>query len=323
MRKICAAVATAGLALAAVFPASAADLTAAPGPIAAPQGCDFFEAELISYLCAKTAYVGVFGGGSNFTHTFNTPFPGGVSTQKFTSKQADEGGSVSITPFEGFRVTLEDEAFQYKNTQTRQNVVFGGPPLPAFTGTANGSQGGWFSAGAEYTLWDKSNDYGRFITNIVGYVETFPGGGPYQSRDLQMLGWNSGAKFALNVYGLSINYFGNTLFQHYDNPGETRISSYSRLLLANDALGIGVGPRLATITELWHAPGVNTGWSDTRLGGEVLLEPFRTTQIAYLKDVTLDGYYVHSIGQANLVPNWNGSASAYEFGGSARFNFRF
>ena len=311
------------LGLAAAPIASAADLTPVPASAAAPQGCDFFEAELIGYLCAKTAFVGVFGEEFNLTNKFSAPFPGGVFTQKFQTRQVDEGATVSVTPWEGFRLSVQDEAFQFKNTQTQQNVIFGGPPQPVFTGSQSGSGGGWLSVGAEYTLWDRRNDYGRFITSLVGSIQTFPGVGPYLARDLQQIGWNSGAKFALGGSGLSLNYFGNTLFQHFDNPGETRISSYSRLLLTNDAWGVGVGPRLGTTTELWHAAGVNTGWSDTRLGGEILLEPFRTTQVAFLRDVTLDGYYVHSIGQANLVPNWNGSTSAYTFGGSARFNFRF
>jgi len=316
----------AAMAIAATFSASAADLPTrkdAPAPVAVPQGCDFFEAELISYLCGRTAFVGVSGQGYNLTNRFSAPVPGGVFNRTNQTRQAIEGGVVSITPWEGFRITVGDEAFQYKNSLTRQTVPNAGPaPLPTTT-TASGSQAGWLHVGAEYTLWDRTNVYGRFITNIVGEVEHFQGGGPYQARDLQMIGWNSGYKYTLGGSGFSINYFGNTLFQHFDNPNETRLSSYSRLLLANDVWGVGVGPRLQTVNELGHAAGTNIGWSDTSLGGEALLQPFRMTQITFLKDITLDGYYVHSIGQAGLVPKWNGTASAYEYGGSARFNIRF
>jgi hypothetical protein len=305
--------------------AMAADLPTrkeATAPVVETQGCDFFEAELIGYLCGKTAFISVGGDAYTLTNKFNVTAPGFSLSRKSVSQQAEEGAALAVTPIDGLRITLGDEAFQYRNTLTQQVVqtVF---PNQAFQQTLSGAQNGWASASVEYTLWDKHNDYGRFITNLVGYVETFAGGGPYQMRDLQQIGWSSSYKYAFGASGYSLNYFGNTLFQRIDNPGETRVSSYSRLLLANDVWGVAAGPRLATTTELWHAAGVNTGWSDARLGGEVLLEPFRMTKIAYLKDVTIDAYAVHTIGQASLIPTWLGKASAYDYGGAARFNFRF
>ena len=323
---------TASVALAGVMgltslgPVEAADLPtrkAAPVPVAEPAACDFFEAELIGYLCGRTAFVGVAGQGYQLTNTFSRPTVLSTFNRSSVTRQAYETGVIAITPWEGFRLSVSDQAFQYKNSVTTQTVPNAGPAGPAATTIVSGSQAGWLRFGGEYTLWDRRNEWGRFLTNIVVDFEHFQGGGPYASRDLQMIGWNSSFKYTLGGSGFSLNYFGNTLFQHFDGPNETRLTSYSRVLLANDVWGVGVGPRLNTVNELWHAAGVNTGWSETSLGGEALIEPFRMTQVAVLKDITLDGYYVHSIGQAGLVPNWNGKTSSYEFGGAARFNFRF
>jgi hypothetical protein len=149
------------------------------------------------------------------------------------------------------------------------------------------------------------------------------GGGPYSGRDLQRIGWESGWRYRLGGSGLSLDYFSATFLQRIDNPGVVDAESQSRLLLASDLFGLAVGPRLEGTNVLWRSPGSNTGWTEFRLGGEALLAPFRRSNLAVLRDMTLDVAATHSIGQAALVPNSVGSASVYVYSASARFNFRF
>jgi hypothetical protein len=186
-----------------------------------------------------------------------------------------------------------------------------------------GAYPGWWGAGAEATIWDRTTDSGRYILNVFGGAQFTPGGGLYAGRDLQQIGWESGAQWRLGASGLTLNYTSSTYLQRLDNPGEIRATSGARLLLANPDWGVAIGPRLDTTTELWHAPGYNTGWSEVLLGGEALIAPFRRTAAPVLRDMTLDVSAAHSLGQAGLVPDWAGSSSRYVYSASARFNFRY
>ena len=298
----------------------AAAAEAGAPPAIPPQSCDFFEAALISYLCGHTAFVEPFGAGFNLTRTQTTPVarPAGTRYVRAETRQGYEGVTLGLTPWEGVRVTVSGEAFQYDNATTQQ--VF--PGGARTFNRVSGSKGGWLSVGAEYTLWDRSTESGRTLLNLIANFETNPAGGPYAARDLQQAGWASGAKWTLGP-GLSLNFDGVTMLRRLDNPDQLQASGYVRLLLARDDWGVGVGPRLQTTTELWHSPVVKTGWNEARIGDEVLIAPFRQTGIAGLRDVTLDGYAMHSIGQASLVPIASGAASQYEYGASAQLNIRY
>ncbi len=86
---------------------------------------------------------------------------------------------------------------------------------------------------------------------------------------------------------------------------------------------MALGPLLRGTSELAHAAGVNTGWSEARLGADLLAAPFRATQIPVLRDMTIEASATHSIGQAGLIPTWAGKSSAYDYSALARFNFQY
>lgn len=312
--------------------AVAADLAPAPAPppVEPAPTCDFFQADLIGVLCGHTAFVapGVIGGGETINRTTFTPGAGGgTTTSHATSQTIYEGVEAAVSPWQGVRIYASGSALQYNNSFSSQFAPNGGG-APTFANISNsGSIAGWQGIGAEVTLWDThmQTPFGdmRYVLNVLGNLEFFPGGGPYPDRDLQQIGWRSGAELPLGGSGFSLAYLATNLFEHLGNPGFTDIQNTTRVLLADDAYGWAIGPRLEGTTVLWHAPGVNTGWFETRLGGEALLQPFRLTSYPVLRDLTLDLAATHSLGQAALVPNWAGNASDYVYSATAQFNFRF
>ena len=314
MRKILAAAALAWL----CAPCAAARAA----PAIALQGCDFFEAELISYLCGGTAFIQPFGAAFDFSQSRAAALarPAGTRFTASRSRQADEGVTLGLTPWEGVRVTVSGEAFQYDNTTRQQIFPVAAPPSPASVSSARGAKGGWLSIGAEYTLLDRVTPQGRTLVNLIGNLENNPAGGPYAARDLQQAGAVLGAKWTLSPTA-SLNYDGVTMLRRLDDPSQLQLSGASRLLWARDDLGVALGPRLQTTLELWHSPVVKSGWREARLGGEILLAPFRLIGPAALQNITLDLYALHSLGQASLASNANGPARAYEYGASASFHF--
>jgi len=310
--------------------ALAADLAPAPPPVEPAPACDFFQAELIGVLCGRTAFVapGVTGGGQTINRTTFTAGPGGgTTTSQATSQSIYEGLGFAVSPWQGVRIFANGSAFQYDNSFASQFTPNGGG-APAFTNLqSSGSIAGWQGIGAEVTLWDThmQTPFGnmRYVLNVVGNLQFFPGGGPYPDSNLQQIGWQSGAELPLGGSGLALTYLATNVFEHLSNPGLLDIQNTTRVLLADEAYGWAIGPRLEGTTVLQHAAGVNTGWFETRLGGEALLQPFRLTSYPVLRDLTLDLAATHSLGQAALVPNWAGNASDYVYSATARVNFRF
>ncbi len=305
-------------------------------PVADAQApCDFFEAQLIGVFCGHTGYVAPSGqGGEETINQTTTTRPsrgfhggggGGTTVQRWDYRDAYESMTLAVSPWQGVRFHVTGEAFQYDNNYWSQFTPSGGGFHGPGVTTAHdsGSYAGWQDVGAEATIWDRQTATGRYVLDVAGGMQFFPGGGPYRGRDAQQIGWESGAEWRLGGSGLSLDYYSTTFLQRIDNPGELRADSASRLLLASDAYGIAVGPRLDGASVLWHAAGFNTGWSEVQLGGEALLEPFRNTSFPVLRDMTLNLIATHSIGQGALVPDWAGSASDYLYEATARFNFRF
>jgi hypothetical protein len=312
----------------------------ADGTPAAPEpSCDFFQAQLIGLFCGHTAFVEAGGEGTGETikrtttdvsHFHGHGFGGGTTVEKWNYQNAYESMTLAISPWQGVQFHVTGEAFQYDDSYsslfTGGGGHFGGGPTLTIQ-SASGAYGGWQGFGGAATLWDShmQTPFGnvRYLLNVVGDLQFLPGGGLYGERDLQQIGWESGAELPLGGSGLALDYYGVNLLQHLDNHGFYEIQDTQRVLLADDAYGWAIGPRLEETTVLWHAPGVNTGWSETRLGGELLLEPFRRTTFPLLRDMTLDLAATHSLGQAALVPDWAGNASQYVYEASARFNFTF
>jgi hypothetical protein len=319
-------------ALAAFAAATAARADGAP-PTGQGPACDFFEAQLIGVLCGHTAYVapGVLGGDETIKSTTSVSPAGaggpGTLTQHWDYQSVYESMTLAVSPWQGVRFHVTGEAFQYDNSYWSQFAPSGGGAPTTTNLSASGAYAGWQGIGAEVTLWDTHFDtpFGNvhYVFNAVGGLQFFPGGGPYPGRDLQQIGWQSGAELRLGGSGFSLDYLATNLLQHFDNPGLYDLENTTRVLLSNNAWGVAIGPVLGGATVLWHAPGTNTGWFSTQLGGEALLEPFRHTTIPVLRDLTLDLSATHSIGQADLVPNWAGSASSYIYAAEARFNFAF
>ena len=308
--------------------ALAADLAPVPAPAPPPAApaCDFFQAELIGVFCGQTAYVAPSGQVSRETINQNSATAGGTTAQRSTYDRAYESMTLAVSPWQGVQFSATGEAFQYDDSYWRQFTPNGGGAPTTTSIDRSGDIAGWQGVGAAATVWDTrfNTPFGniRSVLDVVGNLEFFPGGGPFRGRDLQDLGWRSGAEMQLGG-GLSLDYLATNLFERFDNPGIYEYENTMRVLIASDAYGVAIGPRLEDTTVLGHAAGVNTGWNETRLGGEALLSPFRLTSYPVLRDMTLDVAATHSLGQAALVPNWAGSASDYVFSAEARFNFRF
>ena len=321
------------LGLAASVTAAWADGAAAPLTEPAPT-CDFFQAQLIGVFCGHTAYVGAFGGGSDETvnQTRTVPptrfFPrsGGTTYKHWDYQNAYEGVTLAVSPWQGVQFHVSGEAFQFDDSYSTHDTFFGFHHN-VITPPDSGGIPGWAEIGGAATLWDRQlqTPFGAIhtVTNVIGNFAFTPGGGPYPGRDLQQLGWESGAELPLGGSGFALTYLSSNVFERLDNPGFFDIQNMTRVMLANDPYGWAVGPLLQGTTVLWHAPGVNTGWMETRLGGEALLEPFRRTSLPVLRDLTIDLAATHSLGQGALVPNWAGNASVVEYVASARFNFSF
>jgi hypothetical protein len=305
-----------------------ADSTGAPA-----ETCDFFQAQLIGVLCGHTAYVGLGVVGGEFTDNRTTTVlsqrsrrgSSGTLVQHWDERSIFEDAILAVSPWQGVRFHVSGEAFQYDNDYTRDaSHVAGfrfGPPIT--TAHVTGSYAGWETIGAEATIMDRQTASGRYILNLVGGAQLFPGGGIYNQRDLQQIGWESGARWNIGASGLSVDYASQTFLQRFDNPGVFRLASLSRLSLANDAYGVAAGPLLVSTSTLGHAPGVNVGWSEWRLGGQALVAPFRRTSWAVLRDMTLEASATRSLGQGGLVPDWAGAASVLDYAVAARFNFRY
>jgi hypothetical protein len=335
-----------GLAMAALAGGARAD---GPPPVAAAAGCDFFQAELIGVLCGGTGYVapGVTGGeevvngattvpvahGGGFgrgRHGFNggAQLIYGSASERWDDQSVNESLTLAVSPFQGFRMHVTGEAFQYQDDYTLRTAngvqqLFAPGAHGVQQLSASGAYGGWQGFGAEATVWDQTTETGRYVLNVSGGLQFTPGGGLYSGRDLQQIGWESGAQWRLGASGLTVDYFSATFLQRFDNPGEIRATSGSRLLLSSADWGVAIGPRIDTTSVLWHAADLQTGWSEVLLGGEALIAPFRRTAAPVLRDMTLDLSAAHSLGQAGLVPDWAGSSSRYVYSASARFNFRY
>jgi hypothetical protein len=304
---------------------------ATPSAEAGPAACDFFAAQLIGVFCGHTAYLAPAGQFSEETIKRTTTtrqigrIPARTTVERWDYRSASESATVAFSPWQGVRFHASADAFQFDDSYQRQSTPPGGGGFH-FLGASSHADGGglgWQEIGAEATVWDRQTDSTRTVFNLAGGLQLFGGGGPYRSRDLQQVGWESGAEWRLGGSGLSLDYFSATFLQRFDNPSALEAQSTSRLLLASDAFGVAIGPRLEGTSVLWHGPGVSTGWSEARLGGEALVEPFRLTPLPVLRDMTLDVAATHSLGQAELVPDLAGRASAYIVAASARFNFRF
>jgi hypothetical protein len=304
-------------------------------PAAPAPACDFFAAELIGEFCGHTAYVAPFGGGSdetiNQTRTVPPrPLPfrrgGGTIFKHWDYQNTYEGVTLAVSPWEGVRFHVSGEAFQFDDSYSTHNTL-SGFHRNVVTPPDSGGVPGWFDIGVEATIWDThfGTPFGNvhYVFNAVGGMQLFPGGGPYRDRDEQHIGWQSGAELPLGGSGFSLDYLATNLLRRFDNPGIVDFDDMTRVLLANNAWGVAIGPRIEGATVLWHSPRYNTGWSAFGLGGEALVEPFRHTSIPVLRDLTLDLSAVHSLGQADLVPDWAGSASGYIYAAEARFNFAF
>ena len=317
--------------------ARGADLAPVPAPLVEPAPtCDFFEAELIGVYCARTAFVapGVSGDEETVNRTTISPPPvgfprgGGTRTQHWDYRNVNESMTLAFSPWQGVRFHVTGDALQYDNSYSGLYTPnAGGFRLAPTNLSSSGSYGGWQEIGAAATVWDThmQTPFGgmHYVLDVIGNLEFLPGGGLYQQRDLQQLGWQSGAALPLGGSGLSLTYLSANLFERRDNPGFYEIKNTTRVLLADDAYGWAIGPRLDGTTVLWHSPGANTGWLETNLGGEALLQPFRRTSFPVLRDLTLDLTATHSLGQAALVPDWAGNTSLYNYSASARVNFRF
>ena len=334
--------------LAAVWGGGAHAEQVTPSAEAGSAACDFFAAELIGVFCGHTAYVapaGQFGEETVDRKTTAPPhfrFGGSTTVQRWDYRNAFESATVAISPWPGVRFHISGEAFQFDDSYQGQtssggggggHIGGGGGHFPGGGGggfgrggsteETSGNSGGWQSIGVEATVWEQQSHASRYVFNLVAGLQMFPGGGPYRGRDLAQVGWESGAQWRLGGSGLSLDYFSVTLLQRLDNPSIFQAQSASRLLLASDAFGVAIGPRLEGTSVLWHGAGVSTGWSEVRLGGEAIAAPFRLTSLPVLRDMTLDVAATHSLGQADLVPDDAGRASAYVVAASARFNFRF
>jgi hypothetical protein len=311
-----------------------------PTPNEPAPTCDFFQAQLIGVLCGHTALVspGVTGGEETINrttavapspHHFHGGGLGGTTSEKWDYQSTYEAMTLAVSPWQGVRFHMTGEAFQYQDSYSSLFTSSGGGGFHAAPTnlSLSGSYGGYQEIGGESTLWDThmQTPFGgmHYVMDIIANLDFLPGGGLYQERDLQQIGWQSGAALPLGGSGFSLTYLSANLFERLDNPGFYDIQNTTRVLLANDAYGWAIGPRLVGTTVLWHSPGVNTGWLETRLGGEALLQPFRRTTYPVLRDLTLDLSATHSLGQAALVPDWAGNASQYEYAATARVNFRF
>jgi hypothetical protein len=319
-------VAVAGLAwLLGANAADADELGSAVHPPAA--ACDFFQAQLIGLLCGGTGYVAPEIGGGNLTRnrtSFSPPhngFGGITRTDHWDDRQTYEDATVAVSPWQGVRFHVTGEAFQYNDRDS--TVIRRGLGESSSVSKWSGAYGGWQTFGVEATIMDRQTETGRYVLNLIGGAGYFAGGGVYQGRDRQRIGWESGAQWRLGGSGYSVDYFSQTLFERFDNPGELRVESSSRLLIASDAYSVALGPLLNGQSELWHAAGYNTGWSEARLGAMALAAPFRATQIPVLRDMTVEASATHTLGQAALIPVWAGKSSAYDYAASARFNFRY
>jgi hypothetical protein len=337
-----------GLAMAALAGGARAD---GPPPLAAAAGCDFFQAELIGVLCGGTGFVSPRGEGgvesisrtdpSSVSNTVTGPLvpmkgQGGGSVissiyggavERWTVRNANESVTVAVSPLEGLRVYVTGDALQYDESYRAQFAVDTSSPFgwraPDLSQRFTGAYGGWQGMGVEATVWDRTTGSGRYVLNLSGGAQFTPGGGLDAGRDLQQIGAESGAQWRLGASGLTLDYWSSTLLQRLDNPGEILAASNARLLLANPDWGVAIGPRIDTTSVLWRAADFQTGWSEVLLGGEALIAPFRRTAYPVLRDMTLDVSAAHSLGQAGLVPEGEGSSSRYVYSASARFNFRY
>ncbi len=100
----------------------------------------------------------------------------------------------------------------------------------------SGAYGGWQAVGFEATIIDRQTASSRYVVNVIGGLGYFAGGGVYQARDRQRIGWESGAQWRLGGSGYSLNYGSETLLERLDNPDEIRVLSQSRLLLSQRRL---------------------------------------------------------------------------------------
>jgi hypothetical protein len=174
---------------------------------------------------------------------------------------------------------------------------------------------------ANINVIDTGSLSARYVVNVFAGDAYVPEHDRTASDNRAFVGYTSSAKWQLSLPNISLNWGSQLEAAFFTDRDVTILYSTSRMLLADDALGIAFGP---VFESDFIAQGGNTRAPDSayRAGAEVIAQPFKDSSSALLSGLVLDASVTRSIGQAGFV-NKDFDARETVASGSARFNYKY
>lgn len=302
------AVAAMLFALAGPAPAHA-DEPAAPSN---PAACDYFENALIGTRCA-----GTFAVGAGLSSTMRKVE---ADNADFTFLRKTEWltpfGFVRVTPTSWLTLGFTSE---YTDFDTHYRYQPAGSAVQKFHGYASFADRQIFTVNAN--VIDTGPAASRYVVNLFAGDSFVPAHDGGDSNNYAFAGYTSGAKWQLGQAGYSLNAFSSFEANFNTDVEFVRLFSTTRLLLSNDALGIGAGP---VFSSAYIASGSASGFpKDAYSAGlEVIAQPFKDSSSVFLAGLVLDASVKQSIGQAGFVSDtFDARETVVE--GSMRYNFKY
>lgn len=288
-------------------------LTMGPAAYADEPSCDFFVNALIGTKCKDTISAGGSTSVQKTTVERSTPFVN--LRQDVTSNTAT--GQFSITPLSwltlGFNSSYGWSTNQVQAANNNGNT---------FASTTQNDGIGGQNFVANVTLLDTGAGAQRYLINAYAGDTLTPANGNVPDANTVYGGVTGSARWRLGQSPFSLNGQVGAQLAHYSRFEETAWFPSAKLLLSHDALGIAIGPTYSASLLLSGGYPTWTGQS-SRAGGEVVIQPFRNSDSAFLNGLIVTGAANHSLGQANWISPLNGDATSMTYSIAAAFHFRY
>ncbi len=302
--------------------ARAADLPSLKGEPAAPAmaSCDFFQNQLIGSFCDRTYGATLTLEHDQLTENYaNFLPPGNVGSQTGRLDSLEATAAAYVVPLPWLRLTVSSEHNNYSDVDS---LNVSASPIGPYQNryVYRLSNAAWQNFDATVRLIDYNTDGLRAFVSANANIGFISGVAGNPERTVFSGSLYGGLHWGLGGSDWSLNPYGTITLQHYDNPDQDNLQSTFRVLLAQDAWGLAIGPNITTNSVFYRQGGGPQPAQNYFAGVRMVVQPFRLSQIAILKDVNLEFGVEHSLGEVS-APSLAPNADEMIYSGSVRFNF--
>ncbi len=280
--------------------------------------CDWFQNVTIGTRCAQSASISTQLNYDQYNYQsgwYVSPLL--FNYLKSTDEHLFPGAEVTVTPLSWLTLEVksqygfDDHQFTYTN------------PLGVFPNKTNEAYAYRQTLIANVNLMDTGPGSQRFVLNsfVGGFI--VPSHDAYGTETAVFGGLAANYQLRLGQSGFSIDALAQLEADDRSPDADVLLYPSARLLLANDKLGIAVGPVFDSSQWLSSSQGVSSQSAYYAAGGAVILQPFRSSQSPLLNGLILQGSAEHSLGQANFVPASEAKTDELDVSGTVSFHFRY